>query len=66
MAMQRGQSDDRGLKFVGLGPIMVERMVPGKGLAFIHHGDVVPTRRMTRNVLENAHVCGGRGRFVRR
>ncbi len=66
MAMQCGQFDDRGLKFVGLGPIMVERMVPGKGLAFIHHGDVVPARRMTRNVLENAHVRGGRGRFVRR
>jgi hypothetical protein len=66
MAMQCGQSDDRGLKFVDLGPIMVERMVPGKGLAFIHHGDVVPAKRMTRNVLENAHVCGGRGRFVRR
>jgi hypothetical protein len=45
---------------------MVEHMVPGKGLAFIHHGDVVPARRMTRNVLENAHVCGGRGKFVRR
>jgi hypothetical protein len=66
MAMQCGQSDDRGLKFVDLGPIMVERMVPGKGLAFIHHGDVVLAKRMTRNVLENAHVCGGREIFVRR
>jgi len=45
MAMQRGQSDDRGLKFVGLGPIMVGRMVPGKGLAFSHHGGVVPLKK---------------------
>jgi hypothetical protein len=57
MAMQCVNPIDRGLKFVGLGPIMVERMVPGKGLAFSHHGDVVPARRMTRNVLKSARVC---------